>query len=927
MNATSTSPSCAQCGSALNASGLCPKCLLARVALPTEDGGAIGTELPDEAQVQAAFPELEVLDVIGRGGMGVVYKARQKALHRLVALKVLAPERVREVQFADRFAKEAQALAALNHPNIVIVHDFGQAGGFYYLLMEFVDGVNLRQAMKAGRFTPEQALAVVPPVCEALQYAHEHGIVHRDIKPENLLLDKEGRLKIADFGIAKMLNSPATEELSQPAGTPQYMAPEQTRNDPKTDHRADIYSLGVVLYELLTGELPQQKVQAVSRHVQIDVKLDEIVLRALNEKPEMRWQTAAELRTQVLAMAHNEALSPTGSGSVKQRIAALFGLITPVGQTMAGCAIWGLLCFLGFIPGLGFMRWCFPLLLLIPLATLWERAHRFFKGGPPTPALPWKSRVVGIAALIIALVVPLRAWVIQAFDVPTQSLAPEIPGGSKVLVWKLSRNWSAGDIVVYRHEKVYFVGRVTSVAADQLTLTRNNAAPMTVPLDEVSGKVISVLWRGSPTSIAVASPTKATATPNTNAFSSAALKSAAVKAVPFVTYDNTLSNGDSVTIESVEATSPRMEKGDIIVVRGSYTLQSHDRAALNLFVTGGSSRAFPEQQSLISKGTGKFELRCGMEYSGSPHVTLYPASGGPSFGGVYFSSPDKKDKTSHRAQTPKDVLEHVIGHIASTLKPMNQRERYDLPGKGQPIQGYNDDFLRRRTGKEIIDSGLTCGCGDYALAFIEYMAKVPGWETLIVDGPEISFRALETAFSGHVVVAARQSPADKWFLVDPTNRKILDEDWSQDAKSFSDGRFWIGYVGPMADYPAHSPEELRAFLRKALDAVPKEVFNRQIAKLNFKLDASLCGLDGKLINPNVEKLSALQGELLQKYDIHPERQHDVLLVNGPDDASGTISHEDARGWVCTVGQKSACSSGFIDYMNGRISTLSTPTAH
>jgi tRNA A-37 threonylcarbamoyl transferase component Bud32 len=281
------------------------------------------------------FPQLEIIECLGRGGMGVVYKARQKSLNRLVALKLLAPERVADAKFAQRFTHEAHALAALSHPNIVTIHDFGQAGGFYFLLMEFVDGVNLRQAIKAGRFSPEQALAVVPPVCEALQYAHEHGIVHRDIKPENLLLDKVGRIKIADFGIAKILGGDG--ELLSPdktqsdtaenegmwasaAGTPQYMAPEQ-KDHRRTDHRADIYSLGVVLYELLTGELPAEKVQAPSsrlRGVQIDVRLDEIVLRALEKMPELRYQTAGEFRTQLKTVMTNpsKASSPEPTNAV-----------------------------------------------------------------------------------------------------------------------------------------------------------------------------------------------------------------------------------------------------------------------------------------------------------------------------------------------------------------------------------------------------------------------------------------------------------------------------------------------------------------------------------------------------------------------------------------------------------------------------------
>ncbi len=305
-DSTSSTRTCANCGAPVAAAapeGLCPRCVAAlNLGADTAftDGTAAPMPAPTPGELNPHFPQLEIIECLGRGGMGVIYKARQTSLGRFVALKLLAPERVSDAKFADRFAQEAKALAALNHPNIVTIHDFGQAGGFYFLLMEFVDGVNLRQAMKAGRFTPEQALAVVPPVCEALQYAHEHGIVHRDIKPENLLLDKEGRVKIADFGIAKMLGDESSAGLadSQPAGTPQYMAPEQKEHR-ATDHRADIYSLGAVLYELLTGELPADKLQPPSRKVQIDVRLDEIVLRALEQTPELRYQTASEFRTQV----------------------------------------------------------------------------------------------------------------------------------------------------------------------------------------------------------------------------------------------------------------------------------------------------------------------------------------------------------------------------------------------------------------------------------------------------------------------------------------------------------------------------------------------------------------------------------------------------------------------------------------------------
>lgn len=314
-----SSTHCPQCGATVPENavhGLCPRCVFAKAMAVT--GGA-AMEPPDLEAVRAAFPQLEVISLIGAGGMGAVFKARQPQLDRFVALKLLVSEHTDEDRFAERFQREAQALARLSHPHIITIHDFGKAGGFYYLLMEYVDGVNLRQATASGRFTPEQALAIVPPICEALQYAHERGIVHRDIKPENLLLDRQGLLKIADFGIARMLGANDTStDGSSPAGdltqadalgTPSYMAPEQRTSPATVDHRADIYSLGVVFYELLTGELPNDRFEPPSGKVRIDVRLDEIVLRALSETPERRYSTALEFKTQLAEVTSQASAS------------------------------------------------------------------------------------------------------------------------------------------------------------------------------------------------------------------------------------------------------------------------------------------------------------------------------------------------------------------------------------------------------------------------------------------------------------------------------------------------------------------------------------------------------------------------------------------------------------------------------------------
>ncbi len=328
---------CDDCGGSLPPdapAGACPRCLLAagleledeaegveaadeapsdEAVDPLASGADEATPLPEAksppprkrpepppvAEVAEHFPALAIEELIGFGGMGIVYRARQRSLDRVVALKVLWPELASETAFADRFTREARAMARLDHPHIVRVFEFGERNGLYFLVMEYVDGVNLRELMDGGEFEPRQALSIVPQVCDALQYAHDQGVVHRDIKPANVLIDKAGRVRIADFGLAKLVEGEdvTLTRAGQVMGTLHYMAPEQYRTPDDVDHRADIYSLGVVFYEMLTGDMPVGRFQAPSKKVTLDVRLDEVVLRTLEREPDRRYQRASDVAT------------------------------------------------------------------------------------------------------------------------------------------------------------------------------------------------------------------------------------------------------------------------------------------------------------------------------------------------------------------------------------------------------------------------------------------------------------------------------------------------------------------------------------------------------------------------------------------------------------------------------------------------------
>jgi serine/threonine protein kinase len=296
---------------------------------------------PRPEQLSAHFEDLEVLEWIGAGGMGTVYKARQLTLDRIVALKILPQRLASDPILQERFEREARLLARLHHPNIVTIFEAGTAGPLSYILMEYVPGENLRQAARQGRFTPEEAIALTRDLCEPLQFAHAQGVLHRDIKPENILLTPGGGIKVADFGIATLLGETFTEssQLTQQnaaLGSPRYMAPEQFHSANDTDPRADVYALGVVLYELLTNQLPTGQFDPPSKLANVDPRVDSVVLGALTNDRDQRTSSVAELQRQLDAILSPHVDTPANEtpNAVATRAALLTGtslILAPVG--------------------------------------------------------------------------------------------------------------------------------------------------------------------------------------------------------------------------------------------------------------------------------------------------------------------------------------------------------------------------------------------------------------------------------------------------------------------------------------------------------------------------------------------------------------------------------------------------------------------
>ena len=271
-----------------------------------------------------------VIEQLGRGGMATVYRCHDPNLDRYVAVKVLPSFHTEDPTFTGRFTQEAQTVAKLSHPNILQIYDFGEDKGFTYIVSELVPGGDLQDMLKGEPLPVLDVLKFMRPPAEALDYAHASGIIHRDLKPANVLLDGDGRPILADFGLARMLESATRFTLaSQALGTPEYMAPEQAMGA-DADHRSDLYAFGIMIYQMLLGQTPfraDTPAATLMAHVHqplplptsidpnIEPRLEAILLKALAKEPDDRFQAAREM-IQALALASNAVKEAAAEGDL-----------------------------------------------------------------------------------------------------------------------------------------------------------------------------------------------------------------------------------------------------------------------------------------------------------------------------------------------------------------------------------------------------------------------------------------------------------------------------------------------------------------------------------------------------------------------------------------------------------------------------------
>ena len=359
---------CTSCGRPTGSEvldGLCPACLL-QLSLDAQTEPKPDTnpsspitgqkkfEPPPAELLNSLFPDCEVTELIGRGGMGAVYRGRQDQLHRDVAMKVTPASVEGDEQFARRFEREARALAALQHPNIVTIHDFGKTQTpegevLLFFVMEFVDGTDLHRKIQSGNLDVTEALDILFSVCEALQFAHENGVVHRDIKPGNILIDQKGGVKVADFGIAKIFDREAEADpdpgdasniltlTAMSMGTPGYVAPETLREGSRhVDSRVDIYAAGATLYEAITGKVPLGAFDLpTALRPDLHPALDQVVSKAMHPDKESRYQNAVELATEIDRIRTGEAPLPDRIRAAKTRARIRDGIVRLIPLSIA----------------------------------------------------------------------------------------------------------------------------------------------------------------------------------------------------------------------------------------------------------------------------------------------------------------------------------------------------------------------------------------------------------------------------------------------------------------------------------------------------------------------------------------------------------------------------------------------------------------
>lgn len=263
-------------------------------------------QAPEMEEVSLLFPTYDVHGLIACGGMGAVYQATQRSLDRCVAIKILPRAFSKDGAFRVSFEAEAKAMAKLNHPNLIGVYDFGEAGGMLYIIMEYVAGKSLFHSAKGSSVEPAEAIRIVSEVCAGLEHAHSHGILHRDIKPGNILLDAHISPKIGDFGLARPFES-KIEEGEQIFGTPGYTAPEVLEPPFSFDQRADVFSVGVMLHELLTGKLPDDDPRPASQLCSCNPRLDAVIRRATHPDPAARYSSASEFNAELGKIASSPA--------------------------------------------------------------------------------------------------------------------------------------------------------------------------------------------------------------------------------------------------------------------------------------------------------------------------------------------------------------------------------------------------------------------------------------------------------------------------------------------------------------------------------------------------------------------------------------------------------------------------------------------